>query len=89
MHTIKLQLDDSLHKEITQSGIDIKEKFKEFLMDFLDDRYPTITTDEAKKRVSQAVDRYENSTGTYLNEEEYNTHKNKHLESLKVKYANH
>ncbi len=62
MHTIKLQLDDNLYEEITQSGIDIKEKFKEFLMDFVDDGYPAITTEEAKKRVSKAVEEYRNGT---------------------------
>ena len=59
MHTIKLQLDDNLYEDITQSGIDIKEKFKEFLMDFVDDGYPSISTNEAKKRVSEAVEDYQ------------------------------
>jgi hypothetical protein len=59
MHTIKLQLDDNLYEDITQSGIDIKEKFKEFLMDFVDDGYPSISTKEAKKRVSEAVEDYQ------------------------------
>ena len=59
MHTIKLQLDDNLYEDITQSGIDIKEKFKEFLMDFVDDGYPSISTQEAKKRVSEAVEDYQ------------------------------
>ena len=58
MHTIKLQLDDNLYEDITQSGIDIKEKFKEFLLDFVDDGYPAITTEEAKQRVADAVDKY-------------------------------
>ena len=62
MHTIKLQLDDSLYEEIAQNGIDIKEKFKEFLMDFVDDGFPAITTEEAKKRVSKAVEEYRNGT---------------------------
>ncbi len=59
MHTIKLQLDDNLYEDITQSGIDIKEKFKEFLVDFVDDGYPSISTKEAKKRVSEAVEDYQ------------------------------
>jgi hypothetical protein len=59
MHTIKLQLDDNLYEDITQSGIDIKEKFKEFLVDFVDDGYPSISTKEAKERVSEAVEDYQ------------------------------
>ena len=58
MHTIKLQLEDNLYKDITQSGIDIKEMFREFLMDFVDDGYPSISTKEAKKRVNEAVEDY-------------------------------
>ena len=58
MQTIKLQLDDNVYEEIVQSGIDIKAKFKEFLMDFVDDGYPAITTEEAKRRVGEAVEDY-------------------------------
>ena len=74
MHTIKLQLDDNLYKDITQSGIDIKEKFKEFLMDFADDGSPAITTKEAKKRVTDAVNRYrtEPESFTELNDNFWN-----------------
>jgi len=87
MHTIKLQLDDNLYEDITQSGIDIKEKFKEFLMDFIDDGYPAISTQEATRRVSKAINDYENGTGEYLKNEEYQSRMNKHIEKLKVKYA--
>jgi len=87
MHTIKLQLDDNLYEDITQSGIDIKEKFKEFLMDFVDDGYPAITTHEATKRVTKAIENYENGTGEYLTNQEYKAHISKHIEKLKVKYA--
>lgn len=62
MHTIKLQLDDNLYKEISQSGIDIKEKFKEFLMDYVDDGYSAISTETAKSRVGEAVEAYRNGT---------------------------
>ena len=62
MHTIKLQLDDSLYEEMVRSGIDIKEKFQEFLADYVDDSYPAISTEEAKKRVGEAVEAYRNET---------------------------
>jgi len=62
MHTIKLQIEDNLYENITQSGIDIKEKFREFLMDFTDDGYPSISTKEAQKRVSEAVDDYKKNS---------------------------
>jgi len=74
MHTIKLQLDDNLYENITQNGIDIKEKFKEFLMDFVDDGYPTITTEEAKKRVTDTINKYHNEPQSFteLNDEFWN-----------------
>lgn len=62
MQTIKLQLDDSMYQHILKSGVDIQAKFKEFLIDFIDDDYPSITTEEAKKRVLDAVESYNNGT---------------------------
>ena len=59
MQTIKLQLEDSLYENILNSGIDVQAKFKEFLFDLVDDGYPSITTEEAKKRVSEAVEDYQ------------------------------
>ena len=35
------------------------------MYDLLDDGYPAISEDEAKQRVSNAVDRYRNGTGVY------------------------
>ena len=58
MQTIKLQLEDNLYKNILNSGIDVQAKFKEFLFDLVDDGYPSISMEEAKKRVSEAVEDY-------------------------------
>lgn len=89
MQTIKIQLEDAMYQNIVQSGVDIQAKFKEFLIDFVDDRYPAISTEEAKIRVSKAVEDYKNGTGTYMNDNEYETHRNNHLKNLKAKYVNH
>jgi len=88
MQTLKIELEDSVYQNVVQSGIDIQEKVKEFLFDLVDDGYPAITTQEAKKRVSDAVKRYEDGTGTYLNETDYKIRMDKYMSSLKVKYAN-
>jgi len=58
MKTIKLQLEDSLYERVLQNQIDIQAKFKEFLFDITDDGYSSISTEEAKKRVSEAVEDY-------------------------------
>jgi len=88
MQTLKIELEDSVYQNIVQSGIDIQGKVKEFLFDLVDDGYPAITTQEAKKRVSDAVKRYEDGTGTYINDNDYKIRMDKHMNSLKVKYAN-
>jgi len=89
MQTIKIQLEDAMYQSIVQSGVDIQAKFKEFLIDFVDNGYLAITTEEAQIRVSKAVENYKNGTGTYMNENEYEAHRNKHLKNLKAKYTNH
>jgi len=49
-----------MYQNIIQSGVDIQAKFREFLIDFVDDGYPTITTKEARIRVSEAVENNKN-----------------------------
>jgi hypothetical protein len=65
MQTIQLQVQDSIYNQLINSGVDIQAKVNEFLIDILDDGYPSISTDEAKRRVSDAIERYKNDTGVY------------------------
>lgn len=58
MVTINLELEESLYEEMKKQGIDLQAQFKEFLEDLKDDGYPGISTDEAKKRVSKAIEDY-------------------------------
>jgi len=66
MHTLQLQLSDDLYNSIKDMGIDINDKIQDFLYNLVDDNYPAISFDEAKQRVSDAVDRYHNGTGVYV-----------------------
>ncbi|MFA7501156.1 MAG: hypothetical protein WCY85_09165 [Sulfurimonas sp.] len=88
MQTIHLQVEDDIYDELKSKGIDINHKLQDFLYDLLDDGYPAISEDEAKQRVSDAVDRYRNGTGTYVNTTEYAEHKSNMINSIKSKYAN-
>jgi len=88
MHTINLQIQDDLYESITSKGYDINTKIKEFLYSFVDDEYPSISTDEANIRVSDAVNRYKNKTGSYADQDQYLTHINSTIDNLKSKYAN-
>ncbi len=65
MQTLQFQIQDDVYADIVESGIDIQTKFKEFIHHLTDDGYPSISTEEASQRVSQAVDRYRNGTGTH------------------------
>lgn len=87
MQTLKIELEDNLYQNILQSGVDIQAKVKEFLFDLVDDRYPAITTDEAKKRVAEAMNRYENGTGIYFDDSQYKDRMKSYMKSLELKYA--
>lgn len=89
MQTIHLQVQDNMYEKLIGSGIDIQAKFDEFIFDILDDGYPSVSTEEARQRVSDAVDRYINKTGIYINTENYELHKAKTIEALRTKYADH
>ncbi|MEA3354219.1 MAG: hypothetical protein U9Q33_10420 [Campylobacterota bacterium] len=88
MQTIQLQVEDDIYDEIKSKGIDINHKLQDFLYDLLDDGYPSVSEDEAKQRVSDAVDRYRNGTGSYTNAEEYLEYKSNMIDTIKSKYAN-
>lgn len=87
MHSLTLKVDDRFYAQLlsflkqNKQQVDIVENIK-------DDGYPAISTDEAKMRVAAAVDRYRDGSGTYLNQDEYNSHINNSIEKLKAKYAN-
>ena len=87
MRTLKIELSDELYEGLKSTNLDIQSKIKDYIATLVDDGYPSISTDEAKKRVSDAVDRYRNGTGNYLNDDEYFKHKSNMINSLKSKYA--
>lgn len=88
MQTIQLQIQDDIYEELKSKGIDIHNKLQDLLYDLVDDGYPSISADEAKQRVANAVDRYRDSTGTYLDASSYSKHKSSMVDSIKSKYAN-
>jgi len=61
MQTIQFQIEDDLYKSLLSRGINLQVKFQDFLMDLVDDGYPSISTDEAKKRVAKAIDDYKHN----------------------------
>ncbi|MDX4037593.1 hypothetical protein [Aliarcobacter skirrowii] len=70
MHTIKLNISDSLYTKLANKKIDIESAFEELLYDLVDDGYSSISKEDADKRVSDAVLKYkkgELKTITYEN----------------------
>ncbi len=88
MQTIQLQIDDDTYESIKQQGIDLKAKVYELIDGLVDDGYPSISMQEAKKRVANAVERYRSGEGRYYDENEYREYKINTIEKLKINYAN-
>ncbi len=65
MQTIKIDIEDTLYQSIIDKGINVQEKLKDMIYDLMNDDYPSISTAEAKKRVFDAVQRYENKKDIY------------------------
>ncbi len=63
MQSINLNIESDIYEEIKKGGIDIQKKFNEFLSQFafVDDGYPSIGTQEAKRRVAESVEHYRQS----------------------------
>ena len=55
---ITLEIADNTYETLQNRGIDIQSEFKEYIDNISDDNYHSITTHEAKQRVSKAVEDY-------------------------------
>lgn len=89
MHTIHLQVHDTIYDKIVNSGIDIQGRFDEFITDLIDDGYPSITKLEATSRVEKSIERYQSQSGEYLGSEEYSVRISETIATLRAKYENH
>lgn len=89
MHTIHLQVQDTIYDKIVNSGIDIQGRFDEFIADLIDDGYPSITKSEAARRVADSMERYQSQSGEYLGSEEYSVRISETIATLRAKYENH
>ncbi|GEM_PF-1041281 len=89
MHTIHLQVQDTIYDKIVNSGIDIQGRFDEFIADLIDDGYPSITKSEATHRVEKSIERYQSQSGEYLDSEDYSVRISETIATLRAKYENH
>jgi hypothetical protein len=89
MHTIHLQVQDTIYDKIVNSGIDIQGRFDEFIADLIDDGYPSISKAEATRRVSNSIERYQSQSGEYLEGDGYSVRISETIATLRAKYENH
>ncbi len=82
MHTINIQLNDDLYETLSSNNIDIQSKIKEYLSTLVDDGYPSISNSEAKKRVTDAINRYSTAQGNYNSLNNLSESMNKYIKSL-------
>ncbi len=82
MHTINIQLNDDLYETLSSNNIDIQSKIKEYLSTLVDDGYPSISNSEAKKRITDAINRYSTAQGNYNSLNNLSESMNKYIKSL-------
>ena len=67
MRTVQIQINDDLYEHLSAHNIDIQAKIKDYLLALVGGKnYSSISTEEAKKRVSDAIDRYESGSGQHV-----------------------
>lgn len=85
MQTIQIN-NPEIEKFIsTQYGSDTQTLLKDFVAFMklsLDDGYPTLSKEEAKKRVTQAIEEIKNGEASLLSQNEYDEEMNEFMKSL-------
>jgi len=85
MQTIQINNPEIENFISSQYGNDTQgllSDFVKFVKLSLDDGYPAISKDEARRRVAQAVEEVKNSKAVLLSQEEYDEDMNEFLKSL-------
>jgi predicted DNA-binding protein YlxM (UPF0122 family) len=65
MHSLNLQINEMVYNKLIAKGVDINAELNDFLENLALDETSYISTQDAIKRVSDAVAKYENKTGIY------------------------
>ena len=85
MQTIQInnpEIEKFLSAEYGNDTQSLLSDFVKFVKLSLDDGYPTISKDEAKKRVEQAVKEVKNGEAILLTQEEYDSDMNEFIKQL-------
>jgi len=85
MQTIQInnpEIESFISSQYGNDTQDLLSDFVKFVKLSLNDGYPPISKDEAKRRVAQAVEEVKNNEAVLLNQEEYDEDMNEFLKSL-------
>ena len=85
MQTIQInnpEIESFISSEYGNDTQSLLSDFMKFVKLSLDDGYPTISKDEAKRRVAHAVEDVKNGSAVLLSQEEYDEDMNEFLKSL-------
>lgn len=85
MRTIQInnpEIESFISSEYGNDTQSLLSDFVKFVKLSLDDGYPTISKDEAKRRVAQAVEEVKNGKAILLSQKEYDKDMDEFLKSL-------
>jgi len=85
MQTIQInnpEIENFISSQYGSDTQDLLNDFVKFVKLSLDDGYPTISKDEAKRRVAQAVEEVKNGEAVLLTQKEYDDDMNEFIKSL-------
>jgi len=85
MQTIQIdnpEIESFLSSEYGNDTQGLLNDFIKFVKLSIDDGYPAISKDEARKRVAQAVEEVKNGNAVFLSQEEYDKDMDDFLKSL-------
>jgi hypothetical protein len=85
MQTIQInnpEIEKFLSSEYGNDTQSLLSDFVKFVKLSLDDGYPSISKDEANKRVAQAVKEVKNGSAVLIGQEEYDNDMNEFMKSL-------
>jgi len=85
MQTIQInnpEIENFISSQYGDDTQSLLNDFMQFVKLSLDDNYPAISKNEARKRVSQAVEEVKNGQAIFLSQEEYDKDMNEFLKSL-------
>ena len=85
MQTIQInnpEIENFISSEYGNDTQSLLRDFVKFVKLSLDDGYPSISKEEARRRVAQAVEEVKNGKAVLLNQEEYDKDMDEFLKSL-------